>query len=139
MKMNRCELVKVVDRGRTDDELRILALRGGLEWDEWVSNEDYETRKARSGKGFVYFFKCSGLYKIGITKSNPNKRLKAYSTANPFDKTILFCKRVKNYLEVELRIKNKYHNKVAKGCEWFSLSTKNTAWIIKYLNKKALK
>ena len=106
--------------------------------DPWDQLEK-EEKKEESERGFVYLIECGGLHKIGITKKNPEKRLKAYTTANPFDKTLLFCKKILNYKEVEDKIKTKFQHKLKKGHEWFKFSEKDIRRILNYLEKRSSK
>jgi len=96
----------------------------------------YDIEETEENFGYVYFIKCRELYKIGSTR-NPSQRLKTHSTSCPFKQEVLFCRRIKNYEEVESFIINKLDERIRAGQEWFELSEKEARKVIKFLQKKA--
>ena len=127
-----------VTRGRTTKELYWLARQNGASPAEARAfiNDFNTAPEKKSGLGYIYLIECGGLHKIGITKKKPYSRLKAYTTTNPFDKTVLFCKKILNYKEAEDKVKIKFQHRLKKGHEWFKFSEKDIRRILNYLSKK---
>jgi T5orf172 domain len=62
-------------------------------------------------------------HKIGISKNNPNKRLKQLQTGNSNVISLLSMYQSKNYKKIELWLHGKYSNKKTESNnEWFTLS-----------------
>jgi len=77
--------------------------------------------------GYVYLFletDSAGLetYKIGITKNDPQKRIKQLQTGNPRKIDLLKSYSSENYLKVERWLHRKYFVKTEAKNEWRSLS-----------------
>ena len=65
-------------------------------------------------------------YKIGITKDNPEKRVKQLQTGNPNKIEVLKCYESKNYKTIEKWLHKKYSlNKTDSNNEWFQLTDKD--------------
>jgi hypothetical protein len=63
------------------------------------------------------------LYKIGITKNDPNLRVKQLKTGNPNQVSLLKYYESKNYKKVEQWMHRKYSNsKTLANNEWFVLT-----------------
>ncbi len=62
-------------------------------------------------------------YKIGISKNDPNLRLKQLSTGNPDQISVLRVYESDNYKKVETWLHRKYnHSKTLANNEWFNLT-----------------
>jgi len=77
--------------------------------------------------GYVYLFleiDSAGqeTYKIGITKNDPNKRIKQLQTGNPRKIELLKTYSSENYLKVEKWLHRKYSMKTEAENEWRSLT-----------------
>lgn len=77
--------------------------------------------------GYVYLFlevdnEGVETYKIGITKNDPNKRIKQLQTGNPRKISLIKFYQSENYLKVERWLHKKYFNKTEAENEWRSLS-----------------
>jgi len=71
-------------------------------------------------------------YKIGITKNDPNKRVKQLSTGNSDKIQLLNHYESENYLKVEKWMHRKYgSNKTESKNEWFSLEPEQVISFIK--------
>lgn len=71
-------------------------------------------------------------YKIGITKNNPNKRVKQLSTGNSDKIQLLKFYESKNYLKVEKWMHRKYHSyKTESNNEWFALEPEHVISFLK--------
>ena len=73
--------------------------------------------------GYVYLllqldFEGNESYKIGITKNDPNKRLKQLQTGNPNKISLHRKYESKNYLKVEQWLHRKYQGKTEAKNEW---------------------
>jgi len=63
------------------------------------------------------------LFKIGITKSSVEKRIKSLSTGNPNKIVLIKSYNSKNYKEIEKWLHSRYHiNKTESKNEWFYLT-----------------
>ena len=73
--------------------------------------------------GFVYLIESidAGTCKIGITKNDPNKRLKQLSTGNDSPLILVSTFKTDNYRKLESWLHRKYSDKRLNG-EWFMLS-----------------
>jgi len=77
--------------------------------------------------GYVYLFlevdnEGNETYKIGITKNDPNKRIKQLQTGNPRKISLIKFYQSENYLKVESWLHKKYSIKTEAENEWRSLS-----------------
>lgn len=77
--------------------------------------------------GHVYLFmevdvNGNEAFKIGITKNDPNKRIKQLQTGNSRKITLLKSYESVNYLKVERWLHKKYSVKTEAGNEWRSLT-----------------
>jgi RNA processing factor Prp31 len=79
--------------------------------------------------GFVYLLLSTDsdgekeLFKIGITKTSIEKRIKSLSTGNPNKISLLKSYSSKNYKEIEKWLHSKYFsNKTESKNEWFYLT-----------------
>ena len=62
------------------------------------------------------------LHKIGITKNDPNIRVKQLQTGNPNEVSLLYTYESENYKKVEKWMHRKYtNNKTLANNEWFNL------------------
>lgn len=86
--------------------------------------------------GFVYFLKCGELHKIGITKYEDKRRLRAYESSCPFPIELLFFNKMYDYLQVENEIKDIFQHKTYKSNEWFTLDETDVDSILEYLHIK---
>jgi len=73
--------------------------------------------------GYVYLFLevdaiGKETYKIGITKNNPNKRIKQLQTGNPRKISLIKYYQSENYLKVERWLHKKYLIKTEAENEW---------------------
>jgi len=68
--------------------------------------------------GFVYIIECQGLYKVGMTRGQPHKRLKELQTGQPFKLTLMVSYRTADPLKVEQRMHSLLKSKHFRG-EWF--------------------
>jgi hypothetical protein len=80
--------------------------------------------------GYVYLllqidFDGNESYKIGITKNEPNLRLKQLQTGNPNKISLHRKYETKNYLKVERWLHRKYQTKTEAKNEWFQLEDKH--------------
>lgn len=64
----------------------------------------------------IYFVKCNDMVKIGYTKRNPEKRLAALQTANPYE--LLLIKTIEGTIDDEKILHAKYKKYHIRG-EWF--------------------
>lgn len=73
--------------------------------------------------GYVYIIKCGEqeIYKIGITRLNPQSRLAALQTGNPYPLTMLWFSPVINAERVEAVLHNLLSHDRMMG-EWFKIS-----------------
>lgn len=99
-----------------------------IEWNKPIIKE----KKIRSG--FVYIAKCNhtGLYKIGSTTREPNKRIQELKITNPsIEKHLSFStKDIKD----EIEFHKIFADKKISG-EWFKLDNLDLEIIIKFYNK----
>ena len=77
--------------------------------------------------GYVYLllqldFEGNESYKIGITKNDPNKRVKQLQTGNPNKISLHRKYESKNYLKVERWLHRKYQGKTEAKNEWRTLT-----------------
>ena len=77
--------------------------------------------------GYVYLFLEVNIhgdeaYKIGITKNDPNKRIKQLQTGNSSKLTLMKFYTSENYLKVERWLHRKYHVKTQAKNEFRSLT-----------------
>lgn len=78
--------------------------------------------------GFVYLLlqvdnHGDETYKIGVSKNDPNLRLKQLSTGNPNKISVLKIYESDNYRKVETRMHQKYnHSRTLANNEWFNLT-----------------
>ncbi len=77
--------------------------------------------------GYVYLllqidFDGNESYKIGITKNDPNKRVKQLQTGNPNKISLHRKYESKNYLKVERWLHRKYQDKTEAKNEWRTLT-----------------
>jgi hypothetical protein len=77
--------------------------------------------------GYVYLllqidFDGNESYKIGITKNEPNLRLKQLQTGNPNKISLHRKYETKNYLKVERWLHRKYQTKTEAKNEWRTLT-----------------
>ena len=77
--------------------------------------------------GYVYLllqidFDGNESYKIGITKNDPNKRVKQLQTGNPNKISLHRKYETKNYLKVEQWLHRKYQGKTEAKNEWRTLT-----------------
>jgi hypothetical protein len=77
--------------------------------------------------GYVYLllqidFDGNESYKIGITKNDPNKRVKQLQTGNPNKISLHRKYDSKNYLKVERWLHRKYQGKTEAKNEWRTLT-----------------
>jgi hypothetical protein len=77
--------------------------------------------------GYVYLllqidFDGNESYKIGITKNDPNKRVKQLQTGNPNKISLHRKYESKNYLKVERWLHRKYQGKTEAKNEWRTLT-----------------
>lgn len=78
--------------------------------------------------GYVYLIlevdeQGAETYKIGISKNNPELRVKQLSTGNPNKLSVLKYYESPNYLKVERWLHRKYYSvKTAAGNEWRNLT-----------------
>lgn len=61
-------------------------------------------------------------HKIGITKNNPELRVKQLQTGNPSKISLLKFYESDNYLKVERRLHKQYQSKTEANNEWRTLS-----------------
>ncbi len=61
-------------------------------------------------------------YKIGVSKNNPELRVKQLSTGNPDKIRVLKAYESPNYLKVERMLHRKYRIKTSAGNEWRNLT-----------------
>jgi len=78
--------------------------------------------------GYVYLIKIGGLYKLGRCKSL--KRLKSYSTHNPFGYEEIKTIKSDDYVFVEKFLLNSFHTNIVKGKEWMSLDSNTLSEIL---------
>ena len=73
--------------------------------------------------GCVYLIEAvnTGTFKIGITKNDPNSRLKQLSTGNESELVIVSVYRTSNYRKLESWLHRKFSDKRING-EWFTLT-----------------
>ena len=88
--------------------------------------------------GYVYLIKTGPLHKVGISKSQPESRLRQYKTANPFPVEVLICTKCKGYSNVESDILSRYSDKVAKGAEWLDITDVEAAEIVSFITERAV-
>ena len=86
--------------------------------------------------GYVYLFlEVDGSghepYNIGITKNDPNKRIKQLQTGNPRKIQLLKTYRSENYLKVEGWLHRKYAIKTEAENEWRSLTNEEVFSFLK--------
>lgn len=87
--------------------------------------------------GYVYLLFCVGTdgnegYKIGITKNDPNKRVKQLQTGNDSKIQLLKQYQSENYLKVEKWLHRKYNSfKTESNNEWFALQPEHVISFIK--------
>jgi hypothetical protein len=87
--------------------------------------------------GYVYLLFCvnkdgSEGYKIGITKNDPNKRVKQLQTGNESKIQLLKHYKSENYLKVEKWMHRKYNAyKTEAKNEWFSLEAEHVITFLK--------
>ena len=79
--------------------------------------------------GYVYLFleiDNSGdeTYKIGVTKNEPQKRIKQLQTGNPRKIELLKTYKSDNYLKIEKWLHRKYSKKTEADNEWRTLESK---------------
>jgi len=77
--------------------------------------------------GYVYLFlevdiTGNEAFKIGITKNDPNKRIKQLQTGNSRKLTLMNSYESELYLKVEQWLHKKYHTKTEADNEWRSLT-----------------
>ena len=77
--------------------------------------------------GYVYLllqldFDGNESYKIGITKNDPNKRVKQLQTGNPNKISLHRKYETKNHLKVEQWLHRKYQTKTEAKNEWRTLT-----------------
>lgn len=77
--------------------------------------------------GYVYLllqldFEGNESYKIGITKNDPNKRVKQLQTGNPNKISLHKKYESKNYLKVERWLHRKYQTRTEAKNEWRTLT-----------------
>lgn len=71
--------------------------------------------------GFLYIIRGGkDIYKIGITKSSPAKRLRTLQTGNANKLTLVKVYRRKDYKQLETRLHRTFANRRLSG-EWFNL------------------
>lgn len=104
-------------------------IKGGIDWRliltppqlKQLSKKEVFITPKNPKRGFVYLFKCNGLYKIGRTK-NPTKRMQQMaSAAMPFEFERIHVIGCKNAIEAERELHKKFSSKRKIG-EWFDLS-----------------
>lgn len=76
--------------------------------------------------GFVYLIVEWGSeperYKIGISKNDPQLRLKTHQTSNPHELVLLRKHKSEYYTKIETVMKRDYHKYLLEGgTEWFKL------------------
>ena len=87
--------------------------------------------------GYVYLLFCVGTdgsegYKIGITKNDPNKRVKQLQTGNDSKIQLLKHYQSENYLKVEKWLHRKYASyKTESNNEWFALQSEHVISFLK--------
>lgn len=82
----------------------------------------------------IYLLQCGTSYKIGLSKHNPNKRIKGLQTGNPEEIEVVCCfeSKFSNVLETTLhRIYDQSH----KRGEWFTLSSEEVKDFLKTCEK----
>lgn len=77
--------------------------------------------------GYVYLFLEVNIngdeaYKIGITKNDPNKRIKQLQTGNSSKLSLVKFYTSENYLKVERWLHRKYQTKTQAENEWRTLT-----------------
>lgn len=77
--------------------------------------------------GYVYLFleidnNGAETYKIGVTKNEPNKRIKQLQTGNPRKIELLKTYKSVNYLKIEKWLHRKYSTKTEAENEWRTLT-----------------
>lgn len=77
--------------------------------------------------GYVYLFlevdkEGNEAFKIGVTKNDPNKRIKQLQTGNSRKITLVKIYESENYLKVEGWLHRKYHQRTEASNEWRSLT-----------------
>lgn len=77
--------------------------------------------------GYVYLLLQTDIdghesHKIGITKNDPNKRVKQLQTGNPNKISLLRSYETKNYLKVEHWLHRQYQTKTEAKNEWRTLT-----------------
>ncbi len=92
--------------------------------------------------GYVYLLMSTDsdgnveLFKIGITKTSVEKRIKSLSTGNPNKITLINSYYSTNYKEIEKMLHNRYSvNKTLSKNEWFYLTDEQIFDFIKTCNK----
>ena len=98
--------------------LKHLSLLGN-----WTLNDvlafEYTPKSKRDTSGYIYLLQCNEYYKVGVSKTSVEERVKWLETGNPYPISIIFYKRVKNCYRAEANLHHKYQDFNHKN-EWFS-------------------
>jgi len=87
-----------------------------------VERKKIQTVKTHQNKGagYVYLIKCGDfdLYKIGVSKSGPNKRIGSIQSDNPFEIHVMGVYYCNHYSLLEHEMHERYREHCVRG-EWF--------------------
>lgn len=88
--------------------------------------------------GYVYLLMTNNelgeVFKIGVSKNDPNLRLKSLQTGNSNKISLVKCYETDNYFKVEKMLHLKY-NKERKSGEWFTLNNDSVLSFIDHCTK----
>lgn len=84
-----------------------------------LNNFEHTLPKKRDTSGFIYLVQCHDYYKIGMSKTSVEDRVKSFETGNPYPVSLVFYKQVKNAYRAENNTHHKFKKYHHKN-EWFT-------------------
>ena len=128
---NKFIKVGLIDLLKIDNESGYNVYKLSNRWKAYGTALFIEKNKLPVQQGYVYLIKSQDCFKIGIAKHIKN-RVSEYVTENPFPTELILQHKVKDYLNKEQYLLNKFKAKNLHG-EWFKLNETDIKYISDYL------